>query len=66
MEYRPYTLASVREDLQDIKKRIGEIEPQLHSEIYTMKKPEEAEELFTQLTKMVKSGTGIELIVRRL
>ena len=62
----PYTLGSVRQDLEDIKIRIGEIEKQLRSELYTVKKPQEAGELFNRLTKMVQGGTGIELIVRRL
>ena len=59
-----YTLDSVRQDLADIKNRIGEIEKQLHSEIYTVRSQHEAEELFSRLTKTV--GTGIELIIRRL
>jgi hypothetical protein len=62
----PYTLGSVRADLEDIKKRIGEIEKQFCAEIYTVRTPQEAEKLFSRLTKMVKNGTGIELIVRRL
>jgi hypothetical protein len=66
VKYEPYILGSVRQDLEDIKNRISEIEKQLRSELYTVSKPQEAEELFNRLTKIVESGTGIELIVRRL
>jgi sugar-specific transcriptional regulator TrmB len=66
MKYEPYTLGSVHQDLEDIKNRIGEIEKQPRFELYTVSKPQEAEELFERLTKMVQSGTGVELIVRRL
>lgn len=62
----PYTLGSVRADLEDIKKRLGEIEKQFCAEIYIVRKPQEAEELFARLTKMVKDGTGIELIIRKV
>jgi len=48
------------------KKRIGEIGKQFCVEIYTVRKPQDAEELFSWLTKMVQDGTGIELIIRKV
>jgi hypothetical protein len=40
------------------------IEKQFCSEIHTVTKPEQAQELFERLTESVKHGQGMELIIR--
>ena len=60
-----YTLANVQKDLERIQASISHIEKMFCSELHTVTKLEEANELFGRLTDMVKSGQGVELIVRR-
>ena len=45
---------------------ITRIEKQPSTELHTVTKPEEANELFTRLTETIKGGQGIELIVQKV
>jgi len=66
MEDRPYTLASVKMDLKEIKNMLLELEKQMSPELHTIQTPEEADKLFSYLTKLIQGVTGIELIIRRV
>jgi cob(I)alamin adenosyltransferase len=60
-----YTITDLKKDLEAIQSSIFRIEKQLSSELYTVTKEKDAEELFGRLTDVVNSGQGVELIVRR-
>ena len=61
-----YDLTSIRDDLERIKSVLVNLEKQLTPELHTVKTTEEANNLFSHLTKMVELGNPIELIIRRL
>jgi len=61
-----YDLTSIRDDLERIKSILVNLEKQLTPELHTVKATEEANNLFSHLTKMVELGNPIELIIRRL
>ena len=61
-----YTLTNVQKDLEKIQVSISHIEKMFCSEMYTVTKTEQADELFGRLTKKVQSGTGVELFVREV
>jgi len=59
-------LDSIQTDLKQIKTSLATIENQLCSELYTVRTPKEAGELFARLVENVRLGHGLELIVRKV
>ena len=52
--------------LLEIKDTLARIEKQMSPELYTVRTPEEASKIFERLQGYIKSGHGIELIVRKI
>jgi hypothetical protein len=63
---KQYTLNDVKKDLEKIQATVTHIDNSFYSELYTVRTPTEAKQVFSRLTKKVKQGQDIELIIHRV
>jgi hypothetical protein len=63
---KPYTLNDVKKDLEKIQTGVSRIENEFCSELQTIRDSSDARKVFTRLTRTVKNGTPIELIIRKV
>jgi hypothetical protein len=61
-----YTLNDVEKDLEKIQATVTHIDNEFYSELYTVRKPQVAKDVFSRLTKKVKQGQSIKLIVHKV
>jgi len=66
MERKSYTLSDVKNDLEKIQAGVSRIENEFCSELQTIRDPSDARKVFTRLTRTVKNGTPLELIIRKV
>ena len=63
---KPYTLNDVKKDLEKIQATVTHTDNEFFSEFFTLLTPGDAKRVFKRLSKMVKPGQGVQLIVHKV
>ena len=64
--FTPYTLGSVKDDLEEIKARLEALTNNMTPELYTLESHRQANEICQKIHMYLEQGNKVEIILRKV